>query len=276
MQELWRNMMNEKLNDSNKTLQNAEGLHNTPRMKGDCCHVDNPTAGIETPTEAEGQKSGTGMERAKDAAASVASSMAGAATYVGHKAHDVTASVGVALENTGNFLKARLDGDPKIENLRDFYVQELKDLYSAEHQLLKALPKMAKMATALPLNDAFEHHIAQTLGHVGRLDVIFKDIGVSPGGNRCRAMEGIVIEAEELLAEEMPDAVKDAALIAAAQRMEHYEMAGYGCVRTYARILGEHKAAGLLDEILQEEGATDLLLSGLAEGSINQEATAGV
>jgi len=163
----------------------------------------------------------------------------------------------------------------KIETLRDLYVEELKDLYNAENQLLKALPKMAKAATSAELRTAFEEHLEETRGHVERLDEIFQSLGASPKGKHCKAMEGIIAEAEELLSIEMPDAVKDAALIAAAQRAEHYEIAGYGCVYTFARNLGEDKAVTLLNEILQEEGAADKRLTEIAEWAVNEEATTG-
>lgn len=163
----------------------------------------------------------------------------------------------------------------KIATLFDFYVEELKDLYNAENQLLKALPKMVKAATSPELKTAFEGHIVETQTHVTRLEEIFEGLETSPKGKNCKAMEGIIAEADELLKTDMPDTVKDAALIAAAQRAEHYEMAGYGCVRTYARILGEDDAAALLDETLQEEGACDLKLTTIAEGTVNEDAAVG-
>ena len=160
----------------------------------------------------------------------------------------------------------------KVDTLRDFYVEELKDLYNAESQLMKALPKMAKAASSPDLKNAFEDHYKETRGHVERLETIFKNLEKSPKGKRCKAMEGLIAEGDEVLKSGMPDAVKDAALIAAAQRVEHYEMAGYGCVRTYARLLGEDDAATLLDETLQEEGAADVHLTEIAESSVNDEA----
>jgi ferritin-like metal-binding protein YciE len=164
----------------------------------------------------------------------------------------------------------------KIETLRDFYVEELKDLFSAENQFLKALQKFIQCATSPELRTAFEAHLETTSAHVTRLEQIFKTLDISPKGKHCKAMEGLIAEADEILKDEMPAAVKDAALIAAAQRVEHYEMAGYGCARTYARILGEDAAAELLDETLQEEGASDKRLTEIAEGSVNEEATVGV
>lgn len=159
----------------------------------------------------------------------------------------------------------------KIESLRELYVEELKDLYSAENQLLKALPKMAKAATAPELRKGFEKHLAETKEQVARLEAIFNDLDESPKGKKCKAMEGLVEEGSEVIEEDMDEDVRDAALIAAAQRVEHYEIAGYGCVRTYAELLGESKAAKLLQKTLDEEGNTDKALTALAE-AINLEA----
>lgn len=153
----------------------------------------------------------------------------------------------------------------ELETLRDLYVGELKDLYSAEHQLLKALPKMAGAATEKGLKKAFTDHLQQTHGHVERLDRIFAEMGGSPKGKKCKAMEGLVKEGKEMIEEDAEPEVMDAGLIAAAQRVEHYEMAGYGCVRTYAELLGETKAAKLLQQTLDEEGAADKKLTQLAE-----------
>jgi ferritin-like metal-binding protein YciE len=162
----------------------------------------------------------------------------------------------------------------KLETLHDLYVDELKDLYSAEHQLVKALPKMAKAASDPQLAKAFTDHLAETEGQVERLDKIFKSLDVSPKGKTCKAMEGLLKEGKEVMAEEAEPTVMDAALIAAAQRVEHYEMAGYGCVRTFARLLGEDEAADLLQATLDEEGAADKKLTKLAETVINVEAVA--
>jgi len=159
----------------------------------------------------------------------------------------------------------------KIESLRELFVEELKDLYSAENQLLKALPKMAKAATSPELRKGFEKHLTETQEQVARLEAIFEDLDESPKGKKCKAMEGLVEEGSEVIEEDMDDDVRDAALIAAAQRVEHYEIAGYGCVRTYAELLGESKAAKLLQKTLDEEGKTDKSLTSLAE-AINVEA----
>ena len=164
----------------------------------------------------------------------------------------------------------------KLKTLHDLYVEELKDLYSAEHQILKALPKMATAASDGQLAQAFTDHLAQTEDQVARLDKIFTKLDVSPRGKTCKAMKGLLEEGKEILDEDADPAVKDAALIAAAQRVEHYEMAGYGCVRTFARLLGEDEAADLLQETLDEEGAADEALTTLAESVINAEALAPV
>ena len=160
----------------------------------------------------------------------------------------------------------------KIETLEDFYTQELRDLYDAENQILKVLPKMASSATSPELRRLFGDHIDETKVHVQRLDEIFESLKISPKGKHCKAMEGILSEAEEVFLDSMPDNVKDAALIAAAQRVEHYEMAGYGCVRTYARLLGQDDAAEQLDETLQDEGDADKALTALAEATVNDDA----
>ena len=159
----------------------------------------------------------------------------------------------------------------KLSSLQDLFVEELRDLYSAENQLLKALPKMAKGATSKPLQNGFQKHLKQTQIHVERLEKVFDDLGLSPKGKKCKAMEGLVAEGNELLSEDAEPDVLDAALIAAAQRVEHYEIAGYGCVRTYANLLGNKKAATLLQQTLKEEGDTDKQLTALAE-KINVEA----
>jgi ferritin-like metal-binding protein YciE len=161
----------------------------------------------------------------------------------------------------------------EMETLRDLYVDELKDLYSAEKQILKALPTMQKKATHPALKRAFAKHESQTRMQVKRLERVCKELGVSPRGKKCVGMEGLIKEGKELIAEK-PDAdVLDAGLIAAAQHVEHYEMAGYGCVRTYARLLGYRQQAALLQESLNEEGETDKLLTTLAVGAINVDAT---
>jgi ferritin-like metal-binding protein YciE len=159
----------------------------------------------------------------------------------------------------------------ELSSLEDLFVEELKDLYSAETQLTKALPKMAKAATSKELRAGFEKHLKQTQDHVDRLEQIFNDLEVSPKGKKCQAMAGLIEEGSEVIEEDAEPEVKDAALIAAAQRVEHYEIAGYGCVRTYAKLLGNTDAMRLLQQTLDEEGETDKALTKLAE-SINVDA----
>ncbi len=157
------------------------------------------------------------------------------------------------------------------ESLRDLYIAQLKDLHSAEQQLLVALPQLATAATAPDLKQAFELHLAQTQGHVQRLEQILTQLGQSAGGKTCAAMQGLVKEGNEAISENERGEVLDAALIAAAQRVEHYEIAGYGTVVTYAELLGEDAAVQLLNATLQEEGDTDKQLTALAR-NINVEA----
>ena len=162
----------------------------------------------------------------------------------------------------------------KITNLRDVFVEQLKDLYSAEHQLIKALPKMAKAATSPELAQGFEDHLKQTKGHANRLEQIFKKLDQKPTEKKCKAMEGLIKEGAETIGENASPAAKDAMLIAAAQRVEHYEIAGYGTVKTYAKLLDEDEAVSLLEQTLQEEVDTDEKLTEAAE-SINEEAAEG-
>jgi ferritin-like metal-binding protein YciE len=161
----------------------------------------------------------------------------------------------------------------KINSVQDLLVQELKDLYSAETQLVKALPKMAKAATSDALCEAFEKHLEVTKGQVERLDQVFEMLEASPRGKKCVAMQGLIEEAQELLKEDIAPEILDAALIGAAQKVEHYEIASYGTARTLAQLLGLDKAAELLQETLDEESATDEELTALAEEEINVEAS---
>jgi ferritin-like metal-binding protein YciE len=163
----------------------------------------------------------------------------------------------------------------ELDNLRALYIDELKDLYSAEKQLVKALPKMAKNATDPRLKKAFTDHLRETEGHVARLEQIFESLEASPRGKKCVGMEGLIEEAQELIGEDAEEQVLDAGLISKAQHVEHYEMAGYGTVRTYAEILGETRHARLLQQTLDEEGKADKLLTQLAESSINIDAAIG-
>jgi ferritin-like metal-binding protein YciE len=148
--------------------------------------------------------------------------------------------------------------------LKELYVDELKDIYNAENQLVKALPKMAKAATSDELRSGFEEHLEQTRGHVQRLEQIFKALDEKPTGKKCKGMEGLVAEGQEMMEEDFEDDLMDAALISAAQRVEHYEIAAYGTVRTYAELLGEDEAVTLLEQTLEEEKETDQKLSDLA------------
>ena len=163
----------------------------------------------------------------------------------------------------------------ELQSLRDLYIDELKDLYSAEKQLVKALPKMAKNATNPDLKKAFTDHLEQTEEHVSRLEQIFESLEASPRGKKCVGMEGLIEEAKEMLEEDAAEDVLDAGLISKAQHVEHYEMAGYGTVRRFAQILGETEHVELLEQTLNEEKEADQLLTQLADSSINVEAAAG-
>jgi ferritin-like metal-binding protein YciE len=160
----------------------------------------------------------------------------------------------------------------KLKDLNALFLHELRDLYSAEKQLIKALPKMAKATTNEDLRQAFEMHLEETEAQVKRLDEVFEELGVSPRGPKCAAMAGLIEEAQELLYEDSDPRVLDAALICAAQRVEHYEIAGYGCVRSLAQQLGMHEFAAELQETLDEEKMTNEKLNELALGEVNEEA----
>jgi ferritin-like metal-binding protein YciE len=160
------------------------------------------------------------------------------------------------------------------EGLKELFIEELKDLYNAENQLVKALPKMAKAASSEELRDGFTEHLEQTKGHVQRLEQIFQTLGESPKGKKCKGMEGLVEEGSEVMEEDFEGSLMDAALIGAAQRVEHYEIAAYGTVCAFAEELGNTEAASLLNETLEEEKETDEKLTKLAE-QINAEANEG-
>ena len=160
----------------------------------------------------------------------------------------------------------------EMDTLHDLYVEGLKDLYSAENQILKAMPQMIKKASHPKLKKAFTAHERQTRQQAKRLERICRELGEKPTGKKCVGMEGLIKEAKELISERPDPDVLDAGLIAAAQHVEHYEMAGYGTMRTYARLLGFEEQAALLQQTLDEEGMTDKLLTELAENSINLEA----
>lgn len=162
-----------------------------------------------------------------------------------------------------------------LESMQDLYVHEIKDIYSAEKQILEALPKMAGKASDKSLKTAFEEHRTMTEEHLKRLDVIMDDLGKNVGNTKCKGMEGLIKEGEDMLSEDADEDVRDAGLIAAAQRVEHYEIAAYGTARTYAKQLGLDKHVELLQRTLDEEGATDKKLTRLAEGRINREAQVG-
>ena len=160
------------------------------------------------------------------------------------------------------------------EGLKELYIEELRDIYNAENQLVKALPKMAKAASSDELRQGFEDHLEQTKGHVQRLEKIFEALDESPKGKKCAGMEGLVKEGSEVIGEDYEDALMDAALIGAAQRVEHYEIAAYGTVVEFANILGESEHVSLLQETLEEEKETDEKLTELAK-EINTEANEG-
>jgi len=164
----------------------------------------------------------------------------------------------------------------KLHTLRDLYVEELKDIYSAEKQILMALPKMIKGAELPELRAAFEEHLTQTEEHVNRLETIFEGLDVSPKGKKCKGMEGLLEEGSELLEEnDEGSIVLDAGLIGAAQRVEHYEMAAYGTARAHAHELGLDGDADLLQQTLDEEEAADMRLTEIAEEAANVRASAG-
>jgi ferritin-like metal-binding protein YciE len=159
----------------------------------------------------------------------------------------------------------------KEDRLKHLYVEELKDIYSAENQMVKALPKMAKAATSPDLRAGFEEHLTQTQEHVSRLEKIFGALDESPKGKKCKGMEGLIKEGAEMIEEDPAAEELDAGLISAAQRVEHYEIAAYGCVSAYAKLLGENQALSLLQETLEEEKETDKKLTELST-KINIEA----
>jgi ferritin-like metal-binding protein YciE len=158
-----------------------------------------------------------------------------------------------------------------VKTIDELLLDELKDLYSAEKQLTKALPKMARAAASQDLKTAFENHLEETQGHVERLDKIFETLGKSPRGKTCHGMQGLVEEGSEMISELDKGAVRDAGLISAAQRVEHYEMAGYGSVREFASLLGRNEIASLLEQTLGEEKAADEKLTGIAK-KVNPQA----
>jgi ferritin-like metal-binding protein YciE len=161
-----------------------------------------------------------------------------------------------------------------LDSLDKLFLEELKDIYSAEKLIVRALPRMAKAAESQELQQAFTQHLKETKGHVERLEQIFKDLDQPARGKKCKGMEGVLEEGKEIMEQEGEGAVIDAALIAAAQRVEHYEMAAYGCLRTYAQLLGHSDAQTLLQQTLNEEEAADQKLTRIGEGGVNQAAAA--
>ena len=158
-----------------------------------------------------------------------------------------------------------------IQNMEDLFVEQIQDLYDAEERLMKALPKMAEASTSNELRSALEDHLLQTQGHVQRLEQVFAEVGQDPKKETCEAMKGLIKEGEELMDIEQP-ALRDAALIAAANRVEHYEIAGYGAARTFATALRLSKSVTLLEQTLQEEKQADARLTQIAEQTVNQQA----
>jgi len=159
-----------------------------------------------------------------------------------------------------------------LKTMDDLFLEEIKDLYDAEKQLVKALPKMAKAASSQELRAGFQEHLAQTKGHVQRLERIFSLLDKKPSAKKCEAMRGLVEEGEEIIDEIDASPLRDAALIGAAQKVEHYEIASYGTCRTFAQMNGHSDAARLLEQTLEEEKETDQRLTEIAEGMVNEEA----
>jgi ferritin-like metal-binding protein YciE len=162
-----------------------------------------------------------------------------------------------------------------MESLEELMHDELKDIYDAEKQLTKALPKLAKKATAAELKEAFEEHLGQTERHIERLEEVFEQLGLPARGKKCEGMQHLIAEGEEMIGEAEDDATRDAVMIASAQKVEHYEIASYGTLRTWANLLGQSEIAGLLEETLEEEKETDQNLTAIAESFVNEEAAEG-
>ncbi len=160
----------------------------------------------------------------------------------------------------------------KVKNLDELFVDTLKDLYDAEHQIVKALPKMIDKASATDLKQGLQDHLDVTHKQIDRLDQIFNELKITNKSKHCKGMEGILKEGDEMMSEAVDPAVKDAAMIAAAQKVEHYEIAGYGTARAYAQALGHQNFASLLDQTANEEGQADKKLTSIAEGHVNTQA----
>lgn len=163
----------------------------------------------------------------------------------------------------------------KVTTMEELFIDEIRDLYDAEKQLVKALPKMAKAATSDELRSAIENHLEETQIHVTRLEQIFDSLGQKGTGKKCAAMTGLIKEGDEIVSSTDDTAVRDAGIIAAAQKVEHYEMSGYGSARTFAQMLGHDDAVSLLEATLKEEKAADRKLNDIAENQVNEEAAGG-
>ncbi len=164
----------------------------------------------------------------------------------------------------------------KIENLEDLFVEQIEDLYDAEQRLVKTLPKMAEASTSPQLRQAFESHLEETKGHVRRLEQVFQALRKKPKGQTCDAMKGLIEEGDDMISNTEQSPLRDAGLIAAANRVEHYEIAAYGSVLSFAKTLGVQEALSLLDATLSEEKKADEKLTQIAETSVNESAARGV
>ena len=160
----------------------------------------------------------------------------------------------------------------EFNSLHDLFVNQIEDLYDAENRLTKALPKMAEAANSSQLKQAFQQHLTETQGHVSRLETIFRELNLEPKRETCEAMKGLIAEGEEMIKAKGDPEVRDAALIAAGQRVEHYEISGYGTAKTFAKRLGMTQAANLLQQTENEEAAADKKLTSIAEASVNKQA----
>jgi ferritin-like metal-binding protein YciE len=187
------------------------------------------------------------------------------------KSNEQTRNRGQMSQRSAKSSSARTSGG-ELSTLHDLLVDELRDLYDAENQLIKALPKVAAAISSSELRDAIQEHLQQTRGHVDRLERVFDELDESPRGTHCDGMEGLLKEGKKMMEKKGEEAVIDAGIISAAQRVEHYEIAGYGCVVSFAKRLGHSEAAKLLAEILEEEKAADEKLTEIAESTINAEA----
>jgi ferritin-like metal-binding protein YciE len=176
-----------------------------------------------------------------------------------------------AFRSTNKVANRKRRKQMKVNSLEELFVQELKDIYDAERQITKALPKMIKMASEEELRNALESHLQETEKQMERLDQCFEELGAKPARKRCEGMHGVIEEGNQMLSEIGDPSAKDAAIICAAQKVEHYEMASYGCLRTWAEVLGYSNVASLLQETLDEEGEADKKLTSIA-GTLNLRA----